>query len=191
MKKIPDFWWTRNIIFVIVETVHWIRSRAKRIQSRPTPHLMSSAHSTFSAHLIFIYLTIIIITIIIIVSEEHKLWRSSLCNRSDYIFCRNQLIPYNIVLCEKISVTYHVTNCPTLTQLDSSLKSSQVSNITLYPAHALSHSYISSAGVATGYDLDGRGSFPGSSKRLFSVPQCSDWFWCPLSSLSSGYRGNL
>jgi hypothetical protein len=111
MKKLPDFWGIRNIIFVFIETVHWIRSWAKRTQSQPTPQLMSSARSVFSAHLILIDLTIIIIIIIIIIYEEHKLWRSTLCNRSD-ILCCNHLIPYNVVLCEKISVTYHVTSLP-------------------------------------------------------------------------------
>jgi hypothetical protein len=35
----------------------------------------------------------------------------------------------------------------------------------------------SSLGVATGYEVDGRGSIPGRSKRFFSTPRCPDRLW--------------
>jgi hypothetical protein len=46
-------------------------------------------------------------------------------------------------------------------------------------------------GIATGYGLDGRGVLVWIQvgTRFFSSPSSPDWFWCPLSLLSSGYRG--
>jgi hypothetical protein len=45
----------------------------------------------------------------------------------------------------------------------------------------------SSAGIATGFWLDGRGSFSGRG-TIFSSPQRADRVWAPLSPLSNGYR---
>jgi hypothetical protein len=47
----------------------------------------------------------------------------------------------------------------------------------------------SSVGLATGYGLDGRGSFPGRGKRFVSSPQRPDRLWGPPSHLTNGYRG--
>jgi hypothetical protein len=44
----------------------------------------------------------------------------------------------------------------------------------------------SSAGLATGYVLDGRGSVPRRGKRLFSIPRSSDRLWSPPNLLSNG-----
>jgi hypothetical protein len=47
----------------------------------------------------------------------------------------------------------------------------------------------SSVSRARGYGLDGRGSIPDRSKRLFSSPQSLDRLCGPPSFLSNGYRG--
>jgi hypothetical protein len=47
----------------------------------------------------------------------------------------------------------------------------------------------SSVGIATGYELDCRGSIPGRGKRFFSPPQRPDRLWGPPSLLPNGYRG--
>jgi hypothetical protein len=44
-------------------------------------------------------------------------------------------------------------------------------------------------GIATGYWLDGRGSFPGRDRRLFSTPHLPDRLWGPPSLLSMGTGG--
>jgi hypothetical protein len=48
----------------------------------------------------------------------------------------------------------------------------------------------SSVGIATGYDLHGRGvgvRVPVEA-TIFSSPCRPDWFWEPLNLLSNGYR---
>jgi hypothetical protein len=42
-------------------------------------------------------------------------------------------------------------------------------------------------GIASGFDLDGRVSFPGNGKRFFSMPQQPDRLWGTPSLLSSGF----
>jgi hypothetical protein len=38
----------------------------------------------------------------------------------------------------------------------------------------LPYGLVRSVGIATSYELDGRGSIPGKGKRFFSTPQLSD-----------------
>jgi hypothetical protein len=43
----------------------------------------------------------------------------------------------------------------------------------------------SSVGIATGYGLDGPGSYPGGGEIFHTLP---DWPWGPLSLPYDGYR---
>jgi hypothetical protein len=52
-------------------------------------------------------------------------------------------------------------------------------------------SRFSSAGIATGYGLDGRGSIPGMGNKFFSIPQPRDRLRGPPSLLSNGYLGDF
>jgi hypothetical protein len=46
----------------------------------------------------------------------------------------------------------------------------------------------SSVGIATGYELNGRGSIPDKGLGLFSsTPQHPDQLWVPTSHISNGY----
>jgi hypothetical protein len=47
----------------------------------------------------------------------------------------------------------------------------------------------SSVGIATGYELQGRGSISDNGKRFFSTLQDSDKFWGSTSILSKGTGG--
>jgi hypothetical protein len=51
--------------------------------------------------------------------------------------------------------------------------------------------YMSGAGVAAGYGLDGRGYIPDKGKWFLSTPQPPYRLWGPLNLLSNGYRGSF
>jgi hypothetical protein len=48
-----------------------------------------------------------------------------------------------------------------------------------------------SVGIATGYELDGRHSIPGRSKKCFSSLQSPGRLWGPISLLHNGFPGLL
>jgi hypothetical protein len=50
---------------------------------------------------------------------------------------------------------------------------------------------VSSVGIATDCEMDGRGSTPGTGKRFLSSPQRPDRLWGPPNPLSNGYRGAI